>query len=144
MRTIYWLRFAYRKGTEQETTHVAEFPSENSLNGALMHLHRYEGATYTLASSGERSVEFHYKLQTPRQWTEFVRMRNFADDVVAAFRLPPPSAEARKAIAAMQAEASSHRAEARYPHYAQIRLALLVCSAALAVAAVTAVVRWAS
>lgn len=187
MRTIYWLRFAYRRGKEQETLHVADFPSKNALNDALVRLHRYEGDQYMLASSGDRKVAFHYKLNTPRQWSEFVNMRKFEDDVVEAYKLPPPSKEARAAIARMQRKDRDAKAkrvpsamdtvhppveipkgwppnltedvdaivelgnrsaaaveslnvayqpEPRYPHYEQIRSAILLTSAAVAVGAI--------
>lgn len=187
MRKIYWLRFAYRQGKETETMHVADFPSKDALNEALARLYRYEGDRYMLASSGERKVAFHYKCQMPKQWTEFVNMRKFEDDVVEAFKLPEPSAEARAAISKMQKEerekaakrvpsamdvvhppveipkgwlpekkmpriseedarkrirASFDKRHPRFPHYEQIRSALLLTSAAVALGAIYLIWEW--
>lgn len=71
MRTIYWVRFAYRDESDVQTTHEVEFGTSQELDGALAELHHYDPEDFMLAASGERDVMYHHHLKVPREWGMF-------------------------------------------------------------------------
>lgn len=160
MRTIYWLRF--EKCTDDagwaKTDHEVEFGTSEELNGALAELHHYDLEDFALAASGERDAMFYHVLQVPREWKEFreaaILYKNTprvlsAKDAEAYVPLPsgaqipvkipkgwPPTTDHESFTVAFEKEK-------RYPHYAQMRGAILLASAAFAGGAIYWIVtRW--